>query len=138
MPLRPCLSLLSLITLASVPGCASTGATPEDPYAMDASVDCVRIRLVRNWGAIDDKHLWLEASGRRQYLVTLWARCPGIRFTQVIALSNAGGRICPNDFGTVQFDDSGAAARCQISNVESVGSRGEAESIVEDRKAHDD
>lgn len=132
-----CLLLLSLITIGGVTGCASTDESAADPYAIDPTVDCVRIRQVRNWDAIDDEHLWLEVSGRRQYLVTLWARCPGIRFAQLIALNNASGRICPNDFGSVLFDDSGQTMRCQIGNVELVGSRGEAESIVADRKAHD-
>ena len=133
-----CLLLLSLIAMAGVPGCASTDESTADPYAIDPSVNCVHIRQVRNWGAIDDEHVWLEASGRRQYLVTLWTRCPGLRFAQVIALKNAGNRICPNDFGSVLFDDAGQAMRCQIDNIELVGSRGEAEAIVEDRKAHDD
>ena len=138
MLMRSCLSLLSLIALASVTGCASTEAGSDDPYALDPSANCVRIRQVRNFDAIDDEHLWLEVSGRRQFLVTLWARCPGIRFAQVIALNNAGGRICPNDFGTVLFDDAGQAMSCQIDNVELVGSRSEAEAIVADRRAHDD
>ena len=140
LPMRrlTCLLLLSLISGAGVPGCASNGDSTADPYAIDPTVNCVRIRQVRNWNAIDDEHLWLEVSGRRQFLVTLWARCPGIRFAQVIALNNASGRICPNDFGSVLFDDAGQAMRCQIGNIELVGSRGEAESIVEDRKAHDD
>lgn len=135
MNTRCCLLLLSLI-LTSLGGCA-TDTSSEDPYAMDPSVNCVRIRSVRNWNSIDDEHIWLEVSGSRQYLLTLWARCPGIRFAQVIALSNASSRICPNDFGSVLFDDGGTTMRCQIGNVELVGSRGEAESIVNDRKAHD-
>ena len=135
---RACLLLLSLMTVAAVPGCASTDESTADPYAIDPSAECVQIRQVRNWGALDNEHVWLEASGRRQYLVTLWAPCPGIRFAQVIALKNAGSRICPNDFGSVLFDDAGRTMRCPIGNVEPVGSRGEAEAIVEERKSHDD
>jgi hypothetical protein len=130
-----CLSLLSLIALG--PGCA-TSEEPGDPYALDPRENCVRIRTVRNWDALDDEHLWLEANGGRQYLMTLWARCPGIRFSQVIALSNAGGRICPNDFGSVLYDDGRQPMRCQVGNVEPVGSRGEAEAIIEERRAHGD
>ncbi len=130
--------LLSLVTAIVVPGCASTGAGDADPYAIDRSAECIRIRQVRNWNAIDDEHVWLESSGRRQFLVTLWTRCPGIRFAQVIALKNAGGRICPNDFGSVLFEDAGQTMRCPIGDVELVGSRGEAEAIVEERRSHDD
>lgn len=136
--MRNCLLLVSLITLSALTGCASSGATADDPYAVDPTVECVRIRSVRNWSAIDDEHLWLEVSGSRQYLVSLWARCPGIRFAQVIALSNASSRICPNDFGSVLFDDGGTTMRCGIGNVELVGSRGEAEAIVDDRRTHDE
>ena len=135
MRLRSHRSLFFVALLVGVTGCASTDEGTDDIYAIDPSAECVRIRQVRNWSAIDDKHVWLEASGRRQFLVTLWARCPGLRFAQVIALKNAGSRICPDDFGSILFDDGGAAMRCQIDNVELVGSRGEAEAIVEDRKA---
>jgi len=128
---------LLIAALVSTGGCASS-ETATDPYASDPSANCVRIRSVRNWSAIDDDHLWLEVSGKRQYLLTLWSHCPGIRYARTIALSNAGGRICPNDFGSVTFADSGTLTRCQIEDVELVGSRGEAEAIVQDRKAHDD
>ena len=130
-----CLSLLSLIAVGS--GCTTTPGA-DDPYALDPRENCVRIRTVRNWDALDDEHIWVEANGARQYLMTLWARCPGIRFTQVIALSNASGRICPNDFGSVLYDDGGQAMRCQIGNVEPVGSRSEAEAIIADRRSRGD
>ncbi|MEE4163141.1 MAG: DUF6491 family protein [Woeseiaceae bacterium] len=126
-----------IAALVTTGGCASTETTT-DPYASDPSANCVRIRSVRNWNAIDDDHLWLEVSGKRQYLLTLWSRCPGIRYARTIALSNAGGRICPSDFGSVTFADAGTLTRCQIEDVELVGSLGEAEAIVQDRKAHDD
>ena len=136
MDLRTRLSLLSLILIGVVPGCATT-EDAGDPYAMGSRDECVRIRTVRNWDALDDEHIWVEANGARQFLMTLWARCPGIRFAQVIALSNASGRICPNDFGSVLYDDGGQTMRCQIGEVEIVGSRGEAKAIIQDRQSHD-
>jgi len=116
---------------ALLAGCATTDAEQQST----AKDDCFYIRTVNNWSAIDDEHIYIEAAGKDQYLLTMKFRCSGIRFTNAIALSNRMGRVCPNDFGRITYRDGGMSASCRIDNVERVTSKEEATALVESRKS---
>ena len=120
----------AMIAAVFIAGCAGTGETTA------ADEDCFRISQVRNWDAIDTKHIYIESISKDdRYLLTMFGPCPGIRFTQAIALSNPTGRVCPSDFGKITYRDSGRAlASCRIDDIERVGNKDEARAIVELRK----
>jgi len=110
-------------------GCASTDTTPESA----SGNDCFNIRTVNNWSVIDKDHVYIEALGNDNFLLTLFSSCQGLKFTQVIALSNHMGRMCPNDFGRITYRDGGMRSSCQIDNVERVADKEEAAALVEAR-----
>ena len=116
--------------------CASDDTQPDT----DARDDCFYIRQVNSWDAIDDRHIFVRASVSDQYLLTMFSSCQGIRFANAIALSNSMGRICPNDFGEVTYRDGRMRSSCQISDVERVASKEEAEALVSSRESerHED
>jgi hypothetical protein len=108
-------------------GCATTDT------ASASSDDCFNIRQVNSWSAIDRDHVYLEERGDDNYLLTLFSSCPGLKFTQVIALSNHMGRMCPNDFGRITFRDAGNVRSCRIDDVERVADKAAAIALVEAR-----
>ena len=120
-----------VLSTVLVAGCA-TEASSSSASSRD---DCFFIRTVNSWDAIDEKHLYLDATGDQQFLVTMDFACRGIRFANAIALSNPMGRVCPNDFGRITYRDAGRRASCRIDDIESVANRDEAETIVETRQS---
>lgn len=109
--------------------CASTDSAPDSA----SGDECFRIRNVNSWDAIDDKHIYIKEAVNDHYLLTMFSACHGIKFAQAIALSNTMGRICPNDFGRITYRDGSMRSSCRIDDVERVGNKDEAVSLVESR-----
>jgi hypothetical protein len=113
-------------------GCAATEFAP-DSASRD---DCFNIRQINNWDAIDRDHLYVEGTrDDDKFLLSMFGSCPGIQFSQVLALSNFMGRVCPNDFGRVIYRDGRRRHECRIDNVERVTSKDEAVAMVEGKEA---
>lgn len=126
------LTLASLVlSTMLIAGCATEGSSS----SASSRDDCFFIRNVNSWNAIDEKHLYLDATGDQQFLVTMDFACRGIRFANAIALSDPMGRVCPNDFGRITYRDAGRRASCRIDDIESVANRDEAEAMVEARQS---
>ena len=126
--MKKLVSTIILLTAATITGCASS------PPSTDTSGErtCFNIREITNWSAIDDKHLYVEGiRSDSKYLFTMFSSCHGIRFSQVIALSNQMSRVCSNDFGKVTYKDGGRLMSCNIKNIEQVANKKDAEGIVE-------
>ena len=132
MPIRN--MFIAATAAAFCAGCASSTSTDSATADTPTSEDCFRIRNVTSWDTIGDQHLYIEALGDEHYLVTLWSRCPGLQFTQAIALTNRMGRMCPGDFGRIRFRDGGIRSDCRIENIERVSSKDEAVAIGEGRE----
>lgn len=114
--------------------CASPESNGDSGSSAHFDIDeCVRTRAVRAYDALDDQHIWVEENANRQFLLTLYSRCPDISLAQAIAFTNLM-TICPSNPGSVSFRESSRGLRCDIRSVERIGSRGEAESIVDDRR----
>ena len=128
---------LKYIALASttllILGCASTES--RDP-AMAGSIrgDCFDIRQVHSWYAIDNRHVYLKETGKSQFLLTLFSNCRGLKFAEVIALSNQTGRVCSNDFGSIVYRDAGSPVNCRIDGIERVESKEQAQALVKERQ----
>ncbi len=132
MPLR--VLLLPIFASTLLGACASSGAsTSGDPAAADRGEDCIRVRAVRNFDALDDMHVWVEESGKRQFLLTMWSRCPDMRYARTIAFTGMMN-VCPNNPGRINFSDGNQGYVCEIRYIERVGSKGEAEAILDDRR----
>ena len=130
----PVLLVLALSLAAS--GCASTGDAGAGAAA-SRTEDCIRVRAVRSFDALDDLHVFVEESGKRQFLVTLWQRCPELRSARAIAFTG-NTTVCPESRASIRFSDGLDGYQCEVRNVERVGSKGEAEAVRDDRLRHGD
>jgi Family of unknown function (DUF6491) len=93
--------------------------------------DCFQIRQVSGYDVIDDRHLFIQGSSKKdRFLLTMLTHCPGVRSAQSLALSNELSRLCADDFGSVTYRDFGQPRKCRIDNIERVGSKEEAKETV--------
>ena len=134
--MKPALLLTTLLPGLLIAACASQDPGAESGASTTPNIEeCVRIRSVRAYDAIDDQHVWVTENANRQFLLTLYSRCPDISLAQALAFTNMS-TICPNNPGSVTFRGPVGGLRCDIRTVDRVGSRGEAEAIIEDRRRH--
>ena len=127
--MRRFLIALPVFLAALAGGCATndTGASAANP-----TENCIRVRAVRSYDALDDRHVWVEENSKRQFLLTLWAQCPDMRYARAIAFTELVS-VCPNSPGSINFSDGNRGYRCEIRLIERVASRAEAEAVVDDR-----
>ena len=70
--------------------------------------DCISIRTIRDYTALDDKNLLIWASGRRPYFVSLFSRAFGLRSSFQLGTQSRDDRLCPYGGDALVF---GAAGR---------------------------
>lgn len=81
-------------------GCTFMAGEAEPPYRPsrlpETTLECIFIRSIEDWKAIDAYRLVIYAPGRRNaYLVELNSYCPDLRFADSIALdSGLDGQLC--------------------------------------------
>jgi hypothetical protein len=96
---------------------------------------CVSANMINSFDAIDDKHLYIKATGNRHYLFTLYGGCPGLESAHTIAVKDTFSRVCSNSFGEIVYRDMGRRFEsCKIRDIETVASKDDAEGLVKDRK----
>lgn len=128
-------------------GESATEATPEvlveddvdeddedEPAREGRHRECIYVPGIDTFHVIDDKHLTVSTSPRRVYLVTLWNRCFGLKWSHQIAIKSYSSWTCSHSRDTIITEDS----RCIIDDVERVASNEAAESIVAERSREDD
>lgn len=94
--------------------------------------ECFNIRTISSWSALNDKHLYVKGIGSaNHFLLTMFTKCPGIRYAQALAFSNHSSQLCSNSFGDVTYKDGGIPRKCRIDNIERVNSRDEAKELAE-------
>ena len=81
--------------------------------------DCISIRTIRDYTALDDRSLIVEGLGKRSYFVTLWMSSFDLRSSHQMRFSSRDEWLCPYGgdsiiFGT--FSDHGVGIR-SISKV---------------------
>jgi hypothetical protein len=109
--------------------------------ANDASSDeaservCFNNRQVRNFDALNDRHVYVEASGKKNYLLTMRNPCNGLRNAHGIAVRNATSRVCDNGFAEIIYEELGRLQRCRIGTIERVENKKEAKAVVAEREA---
>lgn len=125
-----------IVLVLTLSGCATSSEEVADESLGAAEKVCVSVRSINSFDAIDDKHLYIEATGNKHYLFTLHAGCTGLRSAHRIAVKDTFSRVCSNSFGEIVYRDMGRSLEsCSIRNVEAVASKDEAGGLVEDRKS---
>ena len=76
------LRILTFTTLGLGLVCLSCIAAAQD--AQDR--ECFNIRTISSWSALSERHIYVKATGAaNHFLLTMFTRCPGIRFAQALA-----------------------------------------------------
>lgn len=124
----------SLFLALPLVGCAaSPKQVADEPLEADGRV-CVSAHSINSFDAIDDKHLYIKATGKEHYLFTLWGGCTGLRSAHSIAVKDTFSRVCSDGFGEIVFRDMGRLQSCRIDTIEPIASKDDAKGLVRDRK----
>ncbi|MBS0471151.1 MAG: hypothetical protein JSR60_08775 [Proteobacteria bacterium] len=81
---------------------------------------CISHDNIRNWTAIDDKHIVIEDISHKKALLTLVGTCSGFKYTEqlVIKAPGAMGISCVDVGDQVVTHDGGMRGSCLIRSVE--------------------
>ena len=69
--------------------------------------DCISIRTIRDYTALDDRNLLIWASPKRPYFVRLFSPAWGLRGSFQIGTLSRDDRLCPYGGDALVFDSSG-------------------------------
>ena len=82
------LGSVSATLLFAVPSIAQPA--PQGEAAKEASIPFVNQRGIRDWQAVSDEQIYVQASGGQWYLATLMAPAPDLPFAQTIGFETKG------------------------------------------------
>lgn len=111
----------------TAPGSPPSDKPAAKPYP--SGITCAWIPDPFGYGVIDEKHMVLDGSASRKYLVTFHTRCYGLRYAFGIGLERHSSQLCSGDSVVAGHD------RCTIRYIEQVKDAREANAIVEARLA---
>ena len=126
---------LLLISVVALAGCATTSeettSLAEDP----GERICVGVHSINSFDALDDRHVYIKATGNKHYLFTLYGGCYDLRSAHTIAVKDTFSRVCSNSYGEIVHRGLGRRLEtCRIQNVERIESKDDARGLVEDRE----
>lgn len=123
-----------ILLSASLWGCA--GVDAGQPAADSDAPRCVRLVNINGYTVIDARHVLLNGSASRHYLVTTRARCSGLTYGARIATTfGDNARLCAPFIEALYSDD---GWRCPIASVEEVDSPEAARALIDARSLADD
>ncbi len=126
---------LMILILAMSIGSAFAEEADEDADVEEAVQKvCVNKRSINSFDAIDDEHVYINATGNKHYLFTMQRRCFGLRSAMGIGIKDTMSSVCSKGFGEIVYRDAGRAQSCRIDTIESVASKDDAKGLVKDRK----
>lgn len=97
--------------------------------------DCIYLRLLNAWEAIDDQHLVAKLSAARYYLFTVDHGCPGLEVARYGLVSEPSTRLCGDGFSFLRFEHPTIGlARCRVLGIEPVEDPDAARALVESRQ----
>ena len=110
--------LLMIVISCSLLACAGTDEVSEEGSSEGAGSrpDCIFRSSVRGYTVLDESNLIIEASGRRNYHMTLRRRAYGIRSSWGIAFDSPSSRICAG-FSEVKFNDHFDGGSIRIASI---------------------
>lgn len=107
------LSIFSLFGVAT-----ATDQRPE--FDLDhMGSDCISIRTIRDYTALDDKNLLIWASPKRPYFVRLFSPAWGLRSSFQIGTMSRDDQLCPYGGDALVFD-SGSRDTSRIASIRRV------------------
>lgn len=114
--------LLMLVISGLLFACGSTqevsgGGVSEDSGSRS---DCIFRSSIRGYTVLDESNLIIEASGRRQYHMTLRRRAYGLRSSWGIAFDSPSSRVCAG-FSEVKFDGNFDGDSIRIASIRELG-----------------
>jgi hypothetical protein len=89
--------------------CSRAFADEIDPeFDLDyGGSDCISIRTIRDYTALDDKNLLIWASAKRPYFVRLFSPAWGLRSSFQIGTVSRDDQLCPYGGDALVFDSAG-------------------------------
>ena len=122
-----------MIAAVMLGGCASSQPTAQDS---DTKRTCVRIRQINSYSALDDRHVYVNVTGKDNYMLTVDHGCPGLTFARGISIAEHSTRVCGNGSGLLSFHQPGAGIRrCRIIMIDKVENQKEAKALIKARTA---
>ncbi len=111
-PLTVAASLALLVACAG--GAPRRGASARDEYQAYAGAPVASFHFwsLDGWYTVDDRHVVVETAANTAYLITLYAPCPELGFTERIALTSTAGTV--SQFESVIVRDH---RRCPIAEL---------------------
>jgi hypothetical protein len=134
---------LSLFVCGALVGGAVLADEPERTVLDDAQSEeaqervCFYNRQVRNFDGLSDRFVYVEASGGKNYLLTMRNHCSGLSNARGIAIRDTTNRVCDNGFAEILFRDLGRMQRCRIGEIEPVQNKDAARALVAERTEHE-
>lgn len=122
-----------ILAAAGLSGCASAGDGDQARLPSSAG-ECVFVRTLSNWRAIDRESLVIYAPSRNHpYKVDLLFPCHGLRFAETIAFTSRDQQLC--DFRSEAIIVDGQ--RCPIGRIEPITVE-EAKALTSRKKNEDE
>ncbi len=122
-----------IIAAVLLVGCASSQPKAQDS---DTGRTCVRVRQINSYSALDDRHVYVNVTGKDDYMLTVDFGCPGLTFARGIAISEQSSQVCGDGSGLLTFNQPGAGARrCRIITIDKVENQTEAKALIASRTA---
>ncbi len=128
---------IPFVLVLALSGCAASSEKVADRSSEGVGRVCVGVRNITSFDAIDDRHIYVKATGPHKHLLfTVDGGCIGLQSAHTIAVKDAFTRVCSDSFGEVIYRDLGRGLQsCRIRVIEEAASKDDAERMVEDRKA---
>ena len=126
---------ISTLILAAIVlgGCASSQPKTE---GSDTERTCVRVRQINSYHALDDQHVFVNVTGKDNYLLTVDQSCPWLTFARGISISEQSTQVCGDGSGLLSFNQPGVGIRrCRIITIDRVENQAEARTLIESRSA---
>jgi len=129
--------VLLLISSLLLAACASTDRNKEakpdyygdyvNKHQIKSQKQIVGFRM-RDWKELDDKHLIISKSAKRNYLITLKGSCRELRYTQTIGIKNNGNVLSAGFDAIVLPEDRGL--HCFIKTIHKLTKEQEKEVLL--------
>ncbi len=125
-------SIIMFIVAAVVLGGCATGQTTTEKS--DTGRTCVRVRQINSYSAIDDQHVFVNVTGKDNYMFTVDHGCPGLTFARGIMVAEHSSRVCGDGSGLLAFNQPGVGARrCRIITIDMVENQEACKALIASR-----
>lgn len=85
--------------------------------ALAVKDDCVFVRTIDGFNVIDDQTLIIYTGPSSAYRVNLFGYCPGLRWTETIAIDSRDGMLCWPSNGHILTFEHGMKNSCPVDSV---------------------